>query len=100
MPTPAPIAPWTRPGGAGGGPTGRRIVARAAPRVATADSRRSHPGAGPKAVPLDRLVGIGRAGRQVSALPANQARERELVETDQRVGGSARREDERAHGAG
>ena len=51
-------------------------------------------------MPLDRLVRIGRAGRQVSTVAANQARERELVETDQRVGGSARREGERAHGAG
>ena len=49
---------------------------------------------------LDRLVRIDRAGRQVPALPADQARKRELIEADERVGGAARRDSERAHDAG
>ena len=43
-------------------------------------------------MPLDRLVRISRTGRQVPALPADQARKRELIEADQRVGGAARRQ--------
>jgi hypothetical protein len=49
---------------------------------------------------FDRLIRIGRAGRQVAALPADQARKRELIESDERMGGAARRDSERAHDAG
>jgi hypothetical protein len=51
-------------------------------------------------MPLNCFVGIGRAARQISTLAANQAREGELVEADQRAGGAARGDDKRAHGAG
>ena len=49
---------------------------------------------------LNCFVRIGRTGRQIAALPAEEARERELVKANQRVGRPARREDKRAHGAG
>ena len=48
----------------------------------------------------DRLVRISRTGRQIPALPADQARECELVEADERMDGAARRGGERAHDAG
>jgi len=48
---------------------------------------------------LDRLIGIGGTGRQISALPADQARKRKLIEADGRVGGAARRDNEGAHDA-
>jgi hypothetical protein len=48
----------------------------------------------------DRLIGIGRTGRQVSALPTDQARKRELIEADQRMGGATGRQNQRAHDAG
>jgi|HubBroStandDraft_5_1064220.scaffolds.fasta_scaffold30176_4 hypothetical protein len=48
----------------------------------------------------DRLVGIGGTGRQVSALSADQARKRELIEPDQRMGGATGRQNQRAHDAG
>ena len=48
----------------------------------------------------DRLVRVGRAGRQVSALPADQPRKRKLVEADEHMGGAARRQNRGAHDAG
>ena len=49
---------------------------------------------------LDRLVRIGRTSRQIPALPANEARERELVKADQSVRSAPGRDNQRAHGAG
>src|SRR5271157_4473199 len=98
--TPAPIAPRPRPESPGRKPVWRRIIAGPAPRMATAHPRGAHPGARPDAVPLDRLVRIGRAARQIAALPPKQARERQLIEADHHMRGAARREGERAHDAG
>jgi hypothetical protein len=49
---------------------------------------------------LDRIVRVSRTGRQVPALTAGQARERELVEADQRMSEAARRPNQRGHVAG
>lgn len=50
-------------------------------------------------MPLDRLVRIGRTGREIAAPTTDEARKRELVAADQSVRGAARRERELAHGA-
>src|SRR5208337_2535907 len=94
---PATVAPRLRPGRAGRNRLRRRIESRAAPGMAATDARSAHPRPGPSAVTGDRLVGIGRATRQVAALPADQARQRELVEPNQRMRRPARRE--RGHDA-
>src|SRR6516165_7973822 len=78
----------------------RRIIAGASPRVASAHARQPHPGAGPKAMALDRLIRISRTCGQVPALPADQARKRELIEADERVSRAARRQNQSAHDAG
>ena len=84
---PDAIAPGLHPGSA---PCGRflrrRIVAGAAPAGGSGKCapRPSTPPA-QSAVADDRLIGIGRAGRQVAALAADQAREAELVGADQRM---------------
>ena len=93
------IAPRPRPGSTQGESRRWRVVARAAPRMAAAYPRQAHPRARPQPMPLDRFVRVGRAGRQIPALTAEQGRERELVEADQRVSGAARAEDESAHEA-
>lgn len=47
-----------------------------------ANSGRSHPSPGPDPMALDRLVGIGRAGRYVAALPSDQRGDTQLIEAD------------------
>ena len=89
---PPPVAPGTRPAGA------RRDGA------AAADRSRSRPRDGNgKSAPRpssDRPRGrgaesprrhIGRAARQIAALPPDEARQSELIKADQRVHGAARR---------
>ena len=68
--------------------------------MTAADPRDPHPAARPEAVAQDRLVGISRAARQISALAADERGQRQLIEADERARGAARREPEGVHGAG
>ena len=47
------------------------------------DPEQAHPAAGPQAVAGNRLIGIFRTGRQVSAGVADEIGERQLIETDE-----------------
>lgn len=60
----------------------RRVPAMAAPRGATAEPRARHPASGPGAVHTHAVGRVGRARRQVAATPANDRRERPLIELD------------------
>src|SRR3954447_2857503 len=66
------------------------IDARGAPWVATQQPRQRHPGAGPKAVTIERLVGILRAGRQMPAMKTDQWRQCVPVDLHEPTAGEAR----------
>ena len=53
-------------------------------------ARERHPGAGPQAIAVERLVGIFRAGRQMATMEADQGRERVTVDLHQSAAGEAR----------
>src|SRR5262249_51038294 len=59
--------------------------------MAAEQPRGRHPASRPQAEAPDRLFGIGRAGRQVSALEADEPGKRVAVELDQAAAGAARR---------
>lgn len=73
---PAAVTPGQIPARLLGQDLRRRVETGAAVRAAAADARKAHPAAGPEAVADDRLLGIGRAGRQVTALPPQNCRQR------------------------
>ncbi len=62
--------------------------------------RGAHPAARPKPMALDRLVRIGRATREITALASDERRKRQLIDADERVREAARREPQGVHGAG
>src|ERR1044072_5240217 len=73
----------------------RRLVRHAvdagcAPWLAAQQPRKRHPAAGPPAVAVERLVGIFGAGRQMTAMKADQRRERVAIGFDQAAAGEAR----------
>src|SRR4051812_37710507 len=72
---PAAIAPRQIPAGVLRHLLGNEIEAGGSPRMTPGEPRKRHPAAGPEAVPSDRLVGIGRAGRQMPAMKAQERRE-------------------------
>ena len=53
---------------------GDEIEPGSAPWLAAQKPRQRHPAAGPQAVPLDRLIGIIRAGRQMPAMESDKRR--------------------------
>src|SRR5574340_677120 len=59
-----------------------RVIAVIAAGAAAADAFRGQPAALERAVFFDGFLAVFRAGRQVSALPAQPGRERQLVEAD------------------
>src|SRR4051794_31500203 len=59
------------------------VEAAGAARAAAADAKQRHPAAGPKAVAGNRLVAIFGAGRDMAAGIADEAGQRQLVETDE-----------------
>ena len=69
---------------------GHEIEPTRAPRLAAQQPREGHPAARPKAIAVDRLVGIVRAGRQVPAIETNKRRERVAIDFDQAPAGEAR----------
>src|SRR5262249_33655412 len=58
------------------------VDAGRAPGLAAQQSRQRHPSAAPQAEALDRLVAINGAGRQVTAVVADQRRQAMPVEPD------------------
>ena len=64
--------------------SGNRIVAALGEWMAASDPRRSHPAAPQPAIPLNRFVGVLRAGRHKAARGWQDLRQRELVTADQR----------------
>ncbi len=84
---PGPVAPRTQPRCAGRRRRRRGVIAGAAKRVTAAEPRRPHPQARPDPMSRDRFVGIGRAGRQISTLPAEQRGKAELINADRRPRG-------------
>ncbi len=62
--------------------------------------RGAHPAARPKPMALDRLVRIGRAAREITALAPDERGKRQLIDADERVREAARREPQGVHGAG
>jgi len=96
---PAPIAPGCQ-GGRPNRPLGRdRIIARPAPGVAAADTGKAHPAAGPKAMGLDRLIGIFGAARHVAALSPDEGRQGQLIGPDGPMGETAGPERDGCHPA-
>ena len=73
---------------------------RCPPGLAAQQPRQGHPSSAPQPKALDRLVGIGRTGRQVPAVVANQRREGVPVNPDQRAPGIARQALHRAGAVG
>jgi len=63
-----------------------RIVAGGAERVAAREPSKGEDRASSEAVTLDRLAGVHRAGRLVSAGARQEGRDRRLVETERRGG--------------
>src|SRR5262245_61485058 len=59
-----------------------RIVTRSPPRMAPPEALEREPRPAQRAETLDRLGGVGGAGRQIAALAAKPWGERELVELD------------------
>jgi len=72
------------------------VEALGAPWVAAREPRQRHPRAGPESKSVERLIGIGRAGRQVPAIVADQRRQRVPIEPDHAAPGIARQAQERA----
>jgi len=60
-----------------------QVKAACAGRVATAQPCQGHPAASPQSKPGDRLIGIIRTRRQVSAVHADERRKRIAIERDQ-----------------
>src|SRR5438445_13225431 len=54
------------------------------------EPRKRHPTSGPQAEPVERLVGIIRAGRQVAAMEADERGERIAIDLHQPAAGKAR----------
>src|SRR6266542_4749431 len=54
------------------------------------EPRKGHPTSGPQAEPVERLVGIVRAGRQVAAMEADERGERIAIDLHQPAAGKAR----------
>ncbi|EJW11900.1 hypothetical protein A33M_2681 [Rhodovulum sp. PH10] len=50
--------------------------------MAAAEPRQRHPAARPQPEPRDRLLAIGRAGRQMPALRADPRRQHEAIQPD------------------
>jgi len=67
------------------------VDARRAEGIAAQEARERHPAACPQTEPLDRLVTIDGAGRQVPAVKADKWRQRVPVQPDQRAAESARK---------
>ena len=68
-----------------------RIETFATPGLAAQDAREAEPETSPGAMKPDRFGGIVRAGRQISAAPAEHRRHRHLIEPDQTEEGEYRR---------
>ena len=78
------VTPWRVPAIAVGKRLGNPVDAMRAPRAAARDAKQAHPAAGPETMAGYRLVGIFRAGRQVPAGVADEARQGQLVQPHNR----------------
>jgi len=87
---PAPIAPRQIPTRARRRLLRHIVDARCAKGVAAQQPCQRHPSASPQAEPRNRLLTIGRAGWQVTAIVTDKRRQRVPVEPDQRTCGIAR----------
>ena len=65
--------------------------------MAAGEPRQRHPPARPQAEAIERLVGVGRAGGQVTAIESDQGREGMAIELDQAARGERRRAREPRH---
>src|SRR6202453_4160812 len=65
--------------------------------MAATNARRRHPTARPKPMVADRFVRVGRASRQVAALPPDEAGKSQLIEADQRPSALPRGRSEGLH---
>jgi hypothetical protein len=94
--TPAAVAPGQIPARPRRSRCRNVVYARRAPGLAAQQPRQRHPSAAPKTKAFDRFVGIGRAGRQMPAVVADQRRQRVPIEPDHAAPGIARQAQERA----
>ena len=71
------------------------VDARRSERLTAQQARKRHPASRPQTVSIDRFVGIDGAGRQVSAVVADEWRQRMPVDPDQRTSCIARQSSRR-----
>ena len=88
---PSTIAPRQIPALIDGQRCRDEIEPRCSPGMTAAQPRQCHPSSGPQSEAADRLVGIGRAGRQMAAVKPDQRRESVAIDADQSARGDARK---------
>ena len=88
---PAAVAPRQIPPRSRRRRVGDEVEAGGAERLAAQHARERHPSAGPEAMACEGLVGILRAGRQVSAVQADERRQGQAIGLHRRPGEDLRR---------
>ena len=88
---PTAVAPWQIPVRVGRWRGWDEIEPGGPERVTSAEAGQRHPAARPQAEAADCLLGIGRAGREMAAIEADQRGERIAIGRDQPASGEPRR---------